>query len=176
MAIIRWEPVRGRTSLQSEMDRLVNSFFDATFVPATGQLRRRARWTPAIDVVENESQYVLRADLPGLSEDDVKIEVENDVLAISGERRSEREDKGEGYYRVERAFGSFARSLRLPEGVDADAIEATFDHGVLEVRVPKPAAPRAHRVTITAGQPAGVEGGETAESADETTGEQPLAA
>jgi len=151
MAIIRWEPAREVNSLQGDLNRLVSSFFDATSVPATTNGRARARWTPAMDLVEQDNQFVLRADLPGLSEEDVKIEVDGNVLAISGERRTEREHKGQGYHRVERAFGSFARSLRLPEGVDADAIEASFDHGVLEVRIPKPAAKQPHRVAINGG-------------------------
>jgi HSP20 family protein len=90
-----------------------------------------------MDLVETEDHLVLRADLPGISEDDVNIEVKDNVVTITGERKSESEDKGEGYHRVERAFGSFARTLTLPDGVDVDNIEASFDKGVLTVSVPK---------------------------------------
>jgi HSP20 family protein len=150
MALIRWEPARELNSLQSEMNRLFNTFFDA---PAAGggnggSLRR---WVPAMDLVEAKDGYVLRADLPGLSESDINIEVENNVLTVSGERKAEHRVEGEGYYRVERAFGSFARSLTLPEGVDADAVQANFDKGVLEVRIPKPEETKPHRVEIAVG-------------------------
>ncbi len=107
------------------------------------------RWVPAMDLVEEGSEYVLRADLPGLDEQDVKIELDERVLTISGQRSEERRDRAEGYVRYERASGGFSRSLTLPEGVDPDSIGATFDKGVLEVRIPKPEARKPRRVTIT---------------------------
>src|SRR5947208_2583301 len=136
MALIRWEPVRELSSIQNEMNRLFNTFFDAPAAAGasagTGQQLRR--WIPSMDLVETEDDFVLRADLPGLSENDVHIELEDNVLTISGERKAEHEAHKEGYYRVERAWGSFSRQLTLPEGVDPDAVGANFDRGVLEVR------------------------------------------
>jgi HSP20 family protein len=146
MAIVRWEPLREFGTLQNEMNRLFNSVFDTPPAGGNGAMRR---WVPAMDLAETEDHFVLRADLPGLSEDDVKIELEDATLTISGERRSEHEDKGEGFYRVERAFGSFSRSLTLPQGVDADGVTAGFDRGVLEVRIPKPEQRRPRRIEIS---------------------------
>src|ERR1700745_3002630 len=131
MALIRWEPARELGTIQSEMNRLFNTFFDTPTTTSNGNTFRR--WVPAMDLVEADGEFVLRADLPGLSEDDVNVELEDNVLTISGERRSEREDRHEGYYRIERSSGSFRRSLTLPEGVDPGAVKATFDRGVLEV-------------------------------------------
>lgn len=148
MALIRWEPVRELGTIQSEFNRLFNSFFDT---PTVGGGAAQRRWVPAMDLVETEGEYVLRADLPGLGEDDVKIELDERVLTISGERHSEHEAREAGFYRVERSSGSFRRTLTLPEGVDADAIRATFDKGVLEVRVPKPEQRQPRRVQITVG-------------------------
>jgi HSP20 family protein len=111
-----------------------------------------------MDVVEAEDHLVLKADLPGLSEDDVKIEVRDNVLTVSGERKTEREDERRGYYRVERAFGSFSRSLTLPDGIDPDRIQASFDRGVLEVRVPKPEERKPHRISIGRNSNKAVEG------------------
>ncbi len=144
MALIRWEPAREISSLQQEMNRLFGTFFDS---PA-GETAVGRRWIPAMDLVEDGRDYVLRADLPGLGEDDVSIELEDRVLTISGERRSESEQRKEGYYRVERATGRFSRSLTLPEGVDPEKIEAQFDKGVLEVRIPKPEERKPHRVQV----------------------------
>ena len=160
MALIRWEPVRELNTLQSEMNRLFNTLFDA---PAPGDggggLRR---WIPAMDLVETEEDFVLRADLPGLSEGDVNIELEDNVLTVSGERKSEHEERKEGYYRVERASGSFSRSLTLPEGVDPSGIKASFDRGVLEVRIPKPEERKPRKVAISVGgQEKAIEGTET---------------
>ena len=161
MALIRWEPARELNSLQSEMNRLFNTFFDT---PTGGPGNGGRRWLPAMDLVETDDHFVLRADLPGLSEDDVDIELEDNVLTVSGERKAEHESRSEGYYRVERASGSFRRSLSLPEGVDPDGIEANFDKGVLEVRVPKPEQrkPRKVAITVGGGEPKTIEGSESA--------------
>ena len=137
MALIRWEPVRELNTIQNEMNRLFNTFFEAGPGQTGGQTAAR-RWLPAMDLVEDGDEFVLRADLPGLSEDDVNIELEDNVLTISGERKSEHEERSEGYYRLERASGSFSRSLTLPEGVDPEKVQARFDRGVLEVKIPKP--------------------------------------
>ena len=91
-----------------------------------------------MDLVDTDDNLVLRADLPGMSDEDLKIEIEEGVLTISGERRAEHEEKGEGFHRVERSFGSFSRSLSLPDGVDPERVAADFKDGVLEVRIPKP--------------------------------------
>jgi HSP20 family protein len=156
MALIRWEPAREINSLQQEMNRLFSSFFDTT---ATAQPTGVRRWIPAMDVVETDDHFVLRADLPGMSEQDVDLSLEDNVLTVSGERKVEHEERREGYYRVERASGSFSRSLTLPEGVDGDAITATFDKGVLEIRIPKPEARKPRKLQIQVGEtPPAVEG------------------
>ena len=146
MALVRWEPVRELSSLQNEMNRLFNTFFD-TPTAGNGDAPAR-RWIPAMDLVETDDHFVLKADLPGLAEDDVNIEVEDNVLTVSGERKAEHEDKREGYVRVERSYGAFRRSLTLPEGVDPEAVTASFDKR--RARGPHPqargaqAAPRRH--------------------------------
>jgi HSP20 family protein len=171
MALIRWEPVRELGTIQTEMNRLFNSFFD-TPTHSNGATYRR--WIPAMDLVETEESFVLSADLPGLSESDVNIEVEDNVLTISGERKSEHEDRKAGYYRVERSYGSFRRSLTLPEGVDPEAVKATFDKGVLQVTVPKPEQQTPRKVQITVG---GASTGETkAIEGSESSTEAPAAA
>ncbi len=150
MAIIRWEPARELQSVQSEINRLFNTLFDSPTPAATGNGVAR-RWIPAMDLVENEQDFVLRADLPGVSEADVKIELQDRILTISGERKAEHEERKEGYYRVERSSGSFSRALTLPEGIEASKITASFDNGVLEVHVPKPEVRKPHKVEISVG-------------------------
>jgi HSP20 family protein len=130
------------------MNRLFNTYFDSSTPAQSGALRR---WIPAMDLVETDQDFVLRADLPGVDEADVKIELEDRVLTISGERKAEHEERNEGYYRVERTSGSFTRTLTLPEGVDPSSIKAGFDKGVLEVRIPKPEEKKPHRVSISVG-------------------------
>jgi HSP20 family protein len=137
MSVVRWEPFT--------LQNLFDSVFDAPSPNRAGALRR---WMPAMDLIETEDHYVLRADLPGMSEDDVNIEFEDSTLTVSGERKSEQELKKDGYVRVERAFGSFSRSLTLPQGVDPESLTATFDRGVLEVSIPKPEARKPRRIEI----------------------------
>jgi HSP20 family protein len=128
-----------------EFDRLFSSLFNNTRTGGSVQ-----RWVPPMDLVEAEEYFVLKADLPGLAEDDVAIEVQDNVLTISGSRQADHERKEQGWYRLERSYGSFNRSLTLPDGVDADKVEASFDRGVLEVRIPKPEERRPRRIAIGA--------------------------
>jgi HSP20 family protein len=161
VTIVRWEPLRELSSLQNEMNRLFNTVFDAPSGGAGngGTLRR---WVPAMDLLETADHFVLRADLPGMTQEDVNIELEDSTLTVSGERKSEHEERQEGFYRVERAFGSFSRSLTLPQGVDGDAVTASFDNGVLEIRIPKPEERKPRRISISgAEQQATIEGTES---------------
>jgi HSP20 family protein len=124
-----------------EFERLFGSLFE-------NGSRQVQRWVPAMDLVEADEHFVLKADLPGLSEEDVAIEVQDNVLTVSGSREAEHERKEQGWYRLERSYGSFSRSLTLPDGVDADKVEANFDRGVLEIRVPKPEERKPRRISI----------------------------
>src|SRR5437763_14266997 len=159
MALVRWEPVRELNSLQQEMNRLFSTFFDTPTGGNGGAVARR--WIPAMDLVETDDHYVLTADLPGLTEGDINLEFEGDVLTLSGERTSEHSERKEGFYRLERASGAFSRSLTLPEGIDPDSIQARLDEGVLEVRVPKREQRKPRRVAISVGGTAPVIEGES---------------
>jgi len=150
MALIRWEPVAELSTIQNEMNRLFNTFFDQP-TPAGRSAGGARRWIPPMDLVETPDHYVLRADLPGLSDEDVNVQLEDNVLTISGERKTEHESQQEGYYRLERAFGGFSRALTLPDGVDPDGVQGHFDRGVLEIRIPKPEQKKPRHVQITLG-------------------------
>ena len=154
MTIVRWEPLRELGALQTEMNRLFNTVFDSPGGNG-GTLRR---WMPAMDLLETTDHFVLRADLPGMSEQDVNIELEDSTLTVSGERKTEHEESQEGYYRVERASGSFQRSLTLPKGVDPEAVTASFDRGVLEVRIPKPEERKPRKISIGGSSQKTIEG------------------
>jgi HSP20 family protein len=144
MALMQWEPLSELGAVQNEMNRLFNTFFESQ-PQANGGGRR---WMPAMDLVETEEDFVLRADLPGLSEDDVKIELQGNALTVSGERKAEHDGDDAGYYRLERGWGSFARSLTLPEGIDPERITARFDRGILELHIPKPEQHKPRRIAI----------------------------
>jgi HSP20 family protein len=152
MALLRWEPVAELNTLQNEMNRLFNTLVDPSTRSSGGASGGTSpRWLPPMDLLETGEHYVLRADLPGLADEDVNVQFEDNVLTISGERTAEHADQQEGYYRLERAFGTFSRSLTLPDGVDPDAVQAHFDRGVLEVKIPKPEDKKPRQVQIKLG-------------------------
>jgi len=129
-AVVRFDPFRDITTLRDEMNRL----FSRTIGEGASA---GSAWTPAVDIFDASDAIVLKAELPGLSAGDIDIEVDDNVLTLKGERRFEETVEEGRYYRLERAYGHFQRSVTLPQGVKADEITAGFEHGVLTVRVPK---------------------------------------
>ncbi|HEU5278126.1 MAG TPA: Hsp20/alpha crystallin family protein [Gaiellaceae bacterium] len=148
--LVRWEPFRELAQLQGEMGRLMNGLYN-------GQSTSPQSWVPAIDVWETDSELVYAFDLPGMSEDDISIEVHDDTLTVSGDRQKATEERGDRFYRFERRYGSFARAVGLPAGVDDAKIAASYVNGVLEVRVPKPEEAKPRRIQLGSA-PADVEG------------------
>ena len=144
--------------MSQEMDRLFATSGGDLMSPARqprsgARGRGHTQWIPAVEVRQRENELVVHADLPGLTPDDVNIELEDGVLTISGERRDTSEDRGDGFVRSERSYGAFSRSIELPEGIDEEQVNARFEHGVLEVTVPLPRQQRQNRrrVPINAG-------------------------
>jgi HSP20 family protein len=146
-SVVRFDPFRDITSLRDEMNRL----FTRTLGDGGSGV---ASWTPAVDVFDTADAIVLRAELPGLTTDDFDIEVDGDVLTLSGERTFEEAVEEGRYHRIERSYGRFARSVTLPQNVKADEISANLDDGVLTVRVPKADEVRPRRIAVTAGETA----------------------
>jgi HSP20 family protein len=142
--LVRPEP------FSTEFNRLFNSLWET---PAVSQ-----RWVPEMDLVETEDHFLLKADLPGMKQDDVSIEFSDGTLTISGERKIEYERKEKGFFRLERSFGKFSRSLTLPDGVDPDKIQAAFHDGVLDVTIPKPEERKPRRISIGANGKGTLEG------------------
>ena len=138
--------------MTSQLDRL----FDEAAWPSFGApaLAETVSWTPGIDVFVKDDRLVTTIDLPGMKKDDVKVEVADGQLTISGERKREAEETKKDFYRSEREYGSFSRSVPLPDGVKLDDVKATFADGVLEVSVPLPARPAATVRTVDIQEPA----------------------
>jgi HSP20 family protein len=147
MAIVRWEPFRDLAALQSEMSRFMNQVWGTS---GAGGGTGPSTWLPALDVWETENDLVLALDLPGVPEDKVSIEVDDSVLTVTGERERTVEDSGDRFFRFERRYGQFSRSVTLPQGIDEAKISAEFKDGVLEIHVPKPEERSPKRIQIGA--------------------------
>jgi HSP20 family protein len=149
MALVRWEPFRELAALQNEMGRWMNTLAGGVGGPGNGQ---SSAWLPAVDVWETDSELVLSFDLPGIPEDKIAVELDDNVLTVSGERERSQEHTSERFYRFERRYGSFSRSVTLPAGVTDADIKAEYKDGVLEVRVPKPEEQKPKRIEIGGSQ------------------------
>jgi HSP20 family protein len=151
--LVRWEPFREIAALQNDMGQLMSAFLGQ----ANGDESGRA-WVPAVDVWETEGEVVYAFDLPGIPEDKISVEFDDGSLTISGER--ERTEKGENdrFYRYERRFGSFSRTVGLPQGVTEDDVSAAYRDGVLEITITKPESPKPRRIQIGTGGKATIEG------------------
>jgi HSP20 family protein len=144
MALVRWEPFRELAALQNEMGRWMNQLSGGV-TPGNGQ---SSTWLPAVDVWESDEELVLSFDLPGIPEDKIAVELDDNVLTVSGERERTSEHSSDRFYRFERRFGTFSRSVTLPAGVNEQDIKADYTNGVLEIRVPKPEEQKPRRIQI----------------------------
>ena len=147
--LVRWDPFREMASLQSDVSRLMST------LGGNGEGRT---WMPAVDVWETDSEVVYAFDLPGISEDKISVELEDSSLTVSGERERTQEVSEERLYRYERRFGSFSRTIGLPQGVTEDAVKAHCKDGVLEIHVAKPEQPKPRRIQIGGGERSTIEG------------------
>ena len=134
MAITRWRPFRDIVSIQDEMNRLFDDFFGR---PLTRPEWTEAAWCPCVDVSENKDNVIINTEIPGMSKDDVKVSVQDNILTLSGEKRQEKEEKDANYHRMERSYGSFSRSFTLPTSVQPNKVKATYKDGILRITLPK---------------------------------------
>jgi HSP20 family protein len=151
MSMTRWDPFQDLQSFRDEMNRTLNRWFSRE----EGDEPTPRRWMPALDVTETENAYQIDVEVPGLRPEDINVTVDQGMLTIQGERRSEEEKRDRSYHRVERHYGAFRRSISLPRDVDASKVEATYDNGLLQLSVPKTAASQAKRIEVKKGPTSG---------------------
>jgi len=140
--LVRWDPLREAAAMHTELSRLMNGLFDG------GNRQAQQEWIPTVDLWESDTAMHYAFDLPGIPKDSIVIEVENGALSVSASRERRQEVDENGFRRFESRYGSFARTVGLPQGVSEDDISASYENGVLEVRVPKPEQPKPKRVEI----------------------------
>jgi HSP20 family protein len=139
--LVRWDPLREAAAMHTELSRLMNGLFE-------GSGRQTQAWVPTLDVWETDDALHYAFDLPGIPKDKIAIEVEDGALTVSATREREQKVAGDGYQRFERRYGTFSRTVGLPQGVSEDEIKASYEHGVLEIRAPKPEQPKPKRIEI----------------------------
>ena len=142
-----WRPFGELTSLRREMDRLWENFFGERPLPRIWE----REWAPSLDVSETKDNFVVKAEVPGIDAKDIDISLTGDVLTIKGEKKQEKEEKEEDYHLVERSYGSFSRSVRLPAEVESDKIKASYKNGILNITLPKSEKVKAKEVKIKVG-------------------------
>jgi len=148
MALVRWDPFR---ELEEVSDRLNRMFARPAARAANGkETMIVADWTPSVDISETEGEYQIKAEIPDVKKEDVKVTVEDGVLTIQGERKYEKEEKGKKYHRIERSYGSFVRTFSLPDVIEEEKVKAEFKDGVLNLHLPKSekAKPKAIEVKV----------------------------
>ena len=144
--LVRWEPFRELAALQSEMSRFMNGLFE-------GNGSTTQSWVPTADIWETENEVVYAFDLPGIPEDKVSVELADDALTITAERERDQQVEDGRYFRFERRFGTFTRTIGLPQGVTEKDVHASFEDGVLEVHVAKPVQAKPQKISISVGGP-----------------------
>jgi HSP20 family protein len=147
MAIVRWDPFDAFLGAQEDLNRL---FRRSWLKPVEGResVAEGGTWAPAVDIYETGEAYAIEADLPGIDPKDIDVSVDDGVLSLRGERKLEKEVKEENYHRVERAYGMFSRSIRLPADADADNVKASYDNGLLKITVPKTAQEKPKSIPV----------------------------
>jgi HSP20 family protein len=149
--LVRWEPFRELAAVQNEMSRFMNGLLE-------GNGQATQSWVPTADVWETDDEVVYAFDLPGIAEDDVSVELEDGALTITGERAREHTAEDGKYFRFERRFGSFSRTIGVPQGVTEEGVSAQYDQGVLEVHVRKPEQPKPRKIEVAVGGHKTIEG------------------
>lgn len=133
-----WEPILDLGHLESRLEKALGRAFPSLLAGNGGKESLTApEWSPAVDITEDDKEFLVKAELPEMKKEEVKVTVENGDLTISGERKQEKEEKGKIYHRIERSYGSFLRSFTLPEGINREKVSAEFKNGVLEIHLPK---------------------------------------
>jgi HSP20 family protein len=146
MNLIKWDPFREFEGVHGRLNRMFGE--PLMMRPYEEEVPLFTEWSPAFDIEETEKEYLVKADLPDVKKENVKITLENGILAVEGERKHEVEEKGKKFHRVERSYGKFVRRFALPSEIDAGNVKAEFKDGVLDVRVPKTSVPKPKAIEV----------------------------
>jgi HSP20 family protein len=151
MAIVRWDPFRELEEMSDRLNRMITRPGSAQSAGQAKEVMTVADWSPTVDISETEAEYAIKAELPEVKKEDVKVTVEDGVLTLQGERKQEKEEKGKKYHRVERSYGRFVRSFTLPDSVDESKVKAEYADGVLHLHLPKSEKAKPKQIDVKIG-------------------------
>ncbi len=147
MNLVKWDPFVELEDVSKQLNRIFGRFPVRT--EPVRELLATADWAPSVDITETDTAYLIKGEIPGVNREDVRVNIENGLLTISGERKQEKEEKGKKFHRIERSYGNFMRSFRLPDNIDEAAVKAEFKDGMLNVTLPKTTQPRNKAISVT---------------------------
>jgi HSP20 family protein len=147
MNIVKWDPFVELEDVSKQLNRIFGRFPART--EPVRELLATADWAPSVDITETDTAYLIKGEIPGVNREDVRVNIENGMLTMSGERKQEKEEKNKKFHRIERSYGSFMRSFRLPDNIDEAAVKAEFKDGMLNVTLPKTIQPRNKSISVT---------------------------
>lgn len=147
MNLVKWDPLKELEDVSSRLNRLFGRSVART--ESNQEMLALPEWTPSADISETDTSYLIKAEIPGVNKEDVKVTLQDGILTISGERRQEKEEKGKKYHRIERSYGSFVRSFRMPDDADESAVKAEFKDGMLNVTLTKSAKAKPRSIDVS---------------------------
>lgn len=151
MAIVRWDPFRELEEMSDRLNRMIARPPAGQTVGQGKEVMTVADWTPTVDISETEAEYAIKAELPDVKKEDVKVTVEDAVLTIQGERKQEKQENGKKYHRIERSYGRFVRSFTLPDSVDESKVKAEYADGILHLHLPKSEKAKPKQIDVKIG-------------------------
>ena len=147
MSLVKWDPFVELEDVSKQLNRIFNKFPARN--EASRELLTMADWAPNVDITETDTAYLIKGEIPGVNKEDIKVNIENGMITMSGDRKQEKEEKGKKFHRIERSYGSFMRSFRLPDNVDESAVKAEVKDGMLNVTLPKSTQAKAKSTNVT---------------------------
>ncbi len=147
MNLVKWDPFRELEDMSNRLNRVFGR--PLARLEPNSEMLTMVDWTPSADISETDTAYLIKAEIPGVNKEDVKVTIENGMLTIQGERKMEKEEKGKKFHRIERSYGSFMRSFRVPEDADESAVKAEFKDGVLNVTLGKSAKAKPKSINVS---------------------------
>ncbi len=149
MNLVKWDPFGELENVSKQLTRILGSSFPARTGSGSSEVLTMADWAPTVDITETDTAYMIKGEIPGVDKEDVNVTIEDGIITMRGERKQEKEEKDKKFHRIERSYGSFLRSFRVPDDVDETAVKAEFKDGMINVTLPKSGKAQAKLINVS---------------------------